>query len=164
MCRFFFPSKVLLHYSYLNQGNIPSILSENLKTAITCRFVCLFFDDVESQTPLCGAGVNLGYTTPPTTTSTVYQLSQGGSRYHDVGIKPTRGNHYANTLVGHYQRCYSLISIIFCTWAGPWQVMLKQADGSYACVAESATRFTLGEVNILNSLFLFLSNLTFCFY
>lgn len=24
--------------------------------------------------------------------------------------------------------------------------MLKQADGSYACVAESATRFTLGEV------------------
>ncbi|KAG6791234.1 hypothetical protein POTOM_000346 [Populus tomentosa] len=28
---------------------------------------------------------------------------------------------------------------------GPWQVMLKQADGSYACVAESATRFTLGE-------------------
>ncbi|XP_073106002.1 protein LPA3 isoform X2 [Elaeis guineensis] len=29
--------------------------------------------------------------------------------------------------------------------AGPWQVMLKQADASYACVAESATRFTLGE-------------------
>ncbi|RVW85272.1 Retrovirus-related Pol polyprotein from transposon RE1 [Vitis vinifera] len=29
--------------------------------------------------------------------------------------------------------------------SGPWQVMLKQADGSYACVAESATRFTLGE-------------------
>ncbi|XP_017979343.1 PREDICTED: protein LOW PSII ACCUMULATION 3, chloroplastic isoform X4 [Theobroma cacao] len=29
--------------------------------------------------------------------------------------------------------------------AGPWQVMLKQSDGSYACVAESATRFTLGE-------------------
>lgn len=33
-----------------------------------------------------------------------------------------------------------------CNCAGPWQVMLKQADGSYACVAESATRFTLGEV------------------
>lgn len=32
-------------------------------------------------------------------------------------------------------------------FAGPWQVMLKQVDGSYACVAESATRFTLGEVN-----------------
>lgn len=31
---------------------------------------------------------------------------------------------------------------------GPWQVMLRQADGSYACVAESATRFTLGEVSI----------------
>ncbi|PON77819.1 Protein LOW PSII ACCUMULATION [Parasponia andersonii] len=27
----------------------------------------------------------------------------------------------------------------------PWQVMLKQADGSYACVAESSARFTLGE-------------------
>lgn len=27
-------------------------------------------------------------------------------------------------------------------------MMLKQGDGSFACVAESATRFTLGEVNI----------------
>lgn len=26
--------------------------------------------------------------------------------------------------------------------------MLKQADGSYACVAESSARFTLGEVHI----------------
>lgn len=25
-------------------------------------------------------------------------------------------------------------------------MMLKQTDGSYACVAESPTRFTLGEV------------------
>lgn len=35
--------------------------------------------------------------------------------------------------------------------------MLKQADGSYACVAESATRFTLGEVHIPNPPILFLS-------
>ncbi|KAG1359485.1 Protein LOW PSII ACCUMULATION 3, chloroplastic [Cocos nucifera] len=35
---------------------------------------------------------------------------------------------------------------LFRQYPGPWQVMLKQADGSYACVAESATRFTLGEV------------------
>ncbi|XVE91209.1 hypothetical protein DITRI_Ditri20bG0135900 [Diplodiscus trichospermus] len=34
---------------------------------------------------------------------------------------------------------------LFRHYPGPWQVMLKQADGSYACVAESATRFTLGE-------------------
>lgn len=34
---------------------------------------------------------------------------------------------------------------VFRQYPGPWQVMLKQADGSYACVAESATRFTLGE-------------------
>ncbi|KAI5600674.1 hypothetical protein BDE02_01G040700 [Populus trichocarpa] len=34
---------------------------------------------------------------------------------------------------------------LFRQFPGPWQVMLKQADGSYACVAESATRFTLGE-------------------
>nr|GFD26619.1 hypothetical protein [Tanacetum cinerariifolium] len=27
----------------------------------------------------------------------------------------------------------------------PWQVMLKQTDNSYACVAESETRFTLNE-------------------
>lgn len=34
-------------------------------------------------------------------------------------------------------------------YSGPWQVMLKQGDGSYACVAESASRFTLGEVSII---------------
>ncbi|KAK9135639.1 hypothetical protein Syun_014969 [Stephania yunnanensis] len=34
---------------------------------------------------------------------------------------------------------------LFRQYPGPWQVMLKQADGSYACVAESANRFTLGE-------------------
>lgn len=34
---------------------------------------------------------------------------------------------------------------LFRQYPGPWQVMLKQADGSYACIAESATRFTLGE-------------------
>ncbi|KZV19485.1 hypothetical protein F511_32066 [Dorcoceras hygrometricum] len=34
---------------------------------------------------------------------------------------------------------------IFRQYPGPWQVMLKQGDGSYACIAESATRFTLGE-------------------
>ncbi|PIN04362.1 hypothetical protein CDL12_23105 [Handroanthus impetiginosus] len=34
---------------------------------------------------------------------------------------------------------------LFRQYPGPWQVMLKQGDGSYACVAESTTRFTLGE-------------------
>lgn len=34
---------------------------------------------------------------------------------------------------------------LFRQYPGPWQVMLKQADNSYACVAESDTRFTLGE-------------------
>ncbi|TKY64635.1 LOW PSII ACCUMULATION 3 protein [Spatholobus suberectus] len=34
---------------------------------------------------------------------------------------------------------------VFRQYPGPWQVMLKQADGSYACIAESAARFTLGE-------------------
>ncbi|KAL5207618.1 hypothetical protein ABZP36_032053 [Zizania latifolia] len=34
---------------------------------------------------------------------------------------------------------------VFRQYPGPWQVMLKQADGSYACVAESAARFTLGQ-------------------
>ncbi|KAK4488886.1 hypothetical protein RD792_004676 [Penstemon davidsonii] len=34
---------------------------------------------------------------------------------------------------------------LFRQYPGPWQVMLKQGDGSFACVAESATRFTLGE-------------------
>lgn len=30
-------------------------------------------------------------------------------------------------------------------YPGPWQVMLKQGDGSYVCVAESSDRFTLGQ-------------------
>ncbi|CAL8133466.1 unnamed protein product [Prunus armeniaca] len=34
---------------------------------------------------------------------------------------------------------------LFRQYPGPWQVMLKQADGSFACVAESATRFTLDK-------------------
>ncbi|GER44071.1 low PSII Accumulation 3 [Striga asiatica] len=34
---------------------------------------------------------------------------------------------------------------LFRQYPGPWQVMLKQGDNSYACVAYSATRFTLGE-------------------
>ncbi|XP_022149990.1 protein LOW PSII ACCUMULATION 3, chloroplastic isoform X1 [Momordica charantia] len=34
---------------------------------------------------------------------------------------------------------------LFRLYPGPWQVMLKQADNSYACIAESETRFTLGE-------------------
>lgn len=34
---------------------------------------------------------------------------------------------------------------LFRQYPGPWQVMLKEVDGSYVCVAESATRFTLGE-------------------
>ncbi|XP_022992481.1 protein LOW PSII ACCUMULATION 3, chloroplastic [Cucurbita maxima] len=34
---------------------------------------------------------------------------------------------------------------LFRQYPGPWQVMLKQTDNSYACVAESETRFTLGE-------------------
>eukprot|EP00252_Welwitschia_mirabilis_P005047 TRINITY_DN15457_c0_g1_i1.p1 TRINITY_DN15457_c0_g1~~TRINITY_DN15457_c0_g1_i1.p1 ORF type:complete len:380 (-),score=69.12 TRINITY_DN15457_c0_g1_i1:294-1433(-) len=34
---------------------------------------------------------------------------------------------------------------LFRQYPGPWQVMLKQSDGSYACVAESAGRFTLGQ-------------------
>ncbi|XP_044410753.1 protein LPA3 isoform X2 [Triticum aestivum] len=34
---------------------------------------------------------------------------------------------------------------VFRQYPGPWQVMLKQGDGSYACVAESASRFTLGQ-------------------
>ncbi|KAM3308054.1 protein LPA3 isoform X2 [Capsicum chacoense] len=34
---------------------------------------------------------------------------------------------------------------LFRQYPGPWQVMLKQTDGSFVCVAESATRFTLNE-------------------
>ncbi|CAN1814425.1 Protein LPA3 [Linum perenne] len=34
---------------------------------------------------------------------------------------------------------------LFRQYPGPWQVMLKQGDGSFACVAESSSRFTLGE-------------------
>ncbi|KAH7405340.1 hypothetical protein KP509_15G066500 [Ceratopteris richardii] len=33
----------------------------------------------------------------------------------------------------------------FRMYPGPWQVMLKQGDGSYVCVAESSDRFSLGQ-------------------
>ncbi|BFI25146.1 hypothetical protein MPTK2_1g18310 [Marchantia polymorpha subsp. ruderalis] len=34
---------------------------------------------------------------------------------------------------------------LFRKYPGPWQVMLKQVDGSYACVAEAKERYTLGQ-------------------
>jgi hypothetical protein len=57
------------------------------------------------------------------------------------------------------RECFLYPYLIWKKNAGPWQVMLKQTDGSFACVAESPTRFTLGEVcalkafNLLNIVF-----------
>ncbi|RWW12085.1 hypothetical protein GW17_00024262, partial [Ensete ventricosum] len=61
--------------------------------------------------------------------------SRNNSKAEKGRYKAGRGNRATSACWLHY--------VVIC--AGPWQVMLKQVDGSYACVAESATRFTLGE-------------------
>ena len=58
-----------------------------------------------------------------------------------------RPRDYAQTVpVPPYLINYS--GALFREFPGPWQVMLKQDNGEYACVAEDRLRYTLGEAKL----------------
>ncbi|XLS54848.1 hypothetical protein HN51_004603 [Arachis hypogaea] len=69
--------------------------------------------------------------------SLVYSDASNRNEQHDMEINSAR--------VAAEEDVAKNSKDLFEQFDGPWQVMLKQADGSYACIAESTTRFTLGE-------------------
>lgn len=93
---FRFGTRIRHQYLLPNSSRISVYIMYHTHT-IYLFIYSLMMWKLEPPTPLCGDGVNPGYTTPPA--RTMYGASQGRSQYHSVGSKPTRCNHCANNLV-----------------------------------------------------------------
>ena len=67
-------------------------------------------------------------------------------------LKPSPPNHVLLQTVNAAPFLINYSGALFREYPGPWQVMLRQDSGQYACVAERPERYRLGQVSRTPSL------------